>query len=64
MEFLIGTLSAACNVPTMAGDFNSPRGPVSIERIDELAISTVDIGMNLADDLRGGFPRARYVLCV
>jgi hypothetical protein len=59
MEFLIGSLRTAGNVPAMTGDFNRPCGAVRIQRINELPIAPVDIGMDSADDMRGGNPRAR-----
>ena len=59
MALPICAFCALRGIATMAGDFATHGGPVRIECVNKLAISTIAVGVDFASDLRGGIPRAR-----
>jgi hypothetical protein len=59
MALAIGAFCALCRIAAMAGDFATHGGPVRIECVNKLAISTIAVGVDFASDLHGRIPRAR-----
>jgi len=60
----VGALRAPCRVAAMTSDLAAHGRPVGIQRVNKLTIVAVAVGVNGAENLRGGIPAPVGGVCV